>query len=85
MDTLRAAFRRVQELEAQGQRDPQSLKQLIQGYEQIVGQLQPDENPPFYAALQVNLGLAYYGLLAGDRSAHLECAIALFLLVNQCK
>jgi len=47
MDNLGADFRRVQELEAQRQRDPQSLKQLIQEYEQIVGQLQPDENP-FY-------------------------------------
>jgi len=78
MDTLGAAFHRVQELEAQGQRDPQSLKQLIQGYEQIVGQLQPDENPLLYAAIQANLGLAYYELPTGDRGAHLQRAIACY-------
>lgn len=78
MDTLAAAFRRVEELEAQESRDPDSLEQLIQVYEQLVGLLQTAEKPLVYAAIQANLGLTYYQLPTGDRGAHLQRAITCY-------
>ena len=68
----------VQQLEAQRQQDPDATIALIQAYEQIVRQLQPNENPSLYASTQNNLGLAYSDLPIGDRASNLTQAIVCF-------
>ena len=69
------AIRRVEQLEAQRQRDPRAIFQLIQVYEQMVERLQPDKAPSFYGTIQNNLGNAYLELPTGDRATNLEQAI----------
>jgi tetratricopeptide (TPR) repeat protein len=70
-----ADIQRVQQLEEQRQRDPRAILPLIQVYKRMLERLRPNDGPPFYAALQNNLGKAYGDLPTGDRAANLEQAI----------
>lgn len=55
----------VQQLEAQRQREPHATKALIQAYEQIVRQLQPNVDPSLDAFIQNNLSqtIAYFNII----------------------
>jgi tetratricopeptide (TPR) repeat protein len=67
----------AQRLETQRQRNPRSLVPLIQIYERIL-RFQLGEYPAFRAAVQLNLGNAYYDLLQGDREASVMRATEYF-------
>ena len=71
-------IRRAEQLEEQRQRDPRAILPLIQVYKRMLERLRPNEDPPLYAALQNNLGLAYHDLSTGDRASNLTQAIGCF-------
>jgi CHAT domain-containing protein len=75
---LEVDIRMVNQLEAQMQRDPSAIFELIRVYEQMVKRVQPNKSPRLCGAIQYNLGLAYRALPTGDRSANLEQAITCY-------
>jgi len=82
MDTMdippefEADIQRVRELP--DQQDQQTLLQLIQVLEEILGRLEPETYPLFYARTQYNLGDAYRELPKDDQGINLERAIACY-------
>src|SRR6266705_3197439 len=76
--SLAATMLRVQQLEDQKQQNPRVTEQLIQLYEQMLGQCRPDEYPDAYSFIQNGLGEAYSELPTGDRGVNLARAIACY-------
>src|SRR5438046_195021 len=73
-----ADVHRARQLEAQKRRDPRAIAPLIQVYQQMLGRLQPEEYPDFYATIQTDLGAVYGALPTGDRATDLARAIKCF-------
>src|SRR3989442_14867015 len=73
-----ADVRMMLQLQDKMQQDPSVGIILIQGLEQIVSRLQPNQYPDFYAYIQALLGAAYQDLKIGDRGTNLERAISCY-------
>src|SRR5438046_3073622 len=75
---FRADMQKAQELEERRQHDPLATIPMVQLYTQMLGRLQPNMSPSFYADIQDNLGTAYRDLPTGDPTANLKRAIACY-------